>query len=153
MAKEWIALMPYKNAAKRRAFHRRCKNTAYANNPQKYKIRVQQYRTENWERVLIANARRRAEKKGLPFDLDKHSMELEQRLRAKVCELSGLPLDRSKHNGPYFPSLDRIIPSLGYVYSNIRVICFALNTAFGSWGEAETLKIFQAISNRTHDRI
>lgn len=34
-----------------------------------------------------------------------------------------------------FPSIDRVIPNLGYVYSNIRIVCFGMNAALGDWGE------------------
>jgi hypothetical protein len=36
------------------------------------------------------------------------------------------------------PSIDRITPEKGYVYTNVRVISRLMNCALGDWGE-ETL--------------
>lgn len=33
------------------------------------------------------------------------------------------------------PSIDRIDPSGGYTYDNIRIVCHAINCALGTWGE------------------
>jgi hypothetical protein len=62
---------------------------------------------------------------------------LEPRLVRGVCELTGIPFDFSrceKGRGPYSPSVDRIDSSKGYEPSNCRVILWALNAAFSTWG-------------------
>jgi hypothetical protein len=50
--------------------------------------------------------------------------------------MSGIPFtfDRGRR---FFdsPSLDRVAPEKGYVYSNVRVICWSLNAGLGDWGE------------------
>lgn len=83
---------------------------------------------------LIRLARVRATKKGLPFDLDKHVQELTARVGKNCCEMTGVELQRAVPKAYNSPSLDRIVPEKGYVYSNVRVICYALNCALGTWG-------------------
>lgn len=98
------------------------------------------YIEQNRAKYLYSRIKLRCEKRGVPFDLDKFDGELNERIEKGVCELTGLPL-RLDHGTRAWnsPSLDRINPSDGYVYSNIRVVCFAVNAALGDWGE-EVLK-------------
>jgi hypothetical protein len=42
---------------------------------------------------------------------------------------------RGGERGPFGPSLDRIVPKLGYVTGNIRVVCNLANLAMHKWGE------------------
>src|SRR5713226_2117687 len=41
---------------------------------------------------LISRMKRRALKKGIPFDLDQHISEINERIAAGKCEVSGYPL-------------------------------------------------------------
>jgi hypothetical protein len=36
---------------------------------------------------------------------------------------------------PFYPSLDRIDSSRGYVHGNMRIVCYAVNVAMLHWGE------------------
>jgi hypothetical protein len=85
--------------------------------------------------MLICGARKRALPKGLPFDLDQHKPEITARVRAGHCEMTGLPFDMGMGRTFDSPSIDRIEPTLGYVYSNIRIILWGMNAALGTWGE------------------
>ena len=82
--------------------------------------------------VLLSSCRRRAEKKGIEFDLTKSWIQT--RLEGQ-CELSGLNFDfQAGARDPYSPSIDRIDASGGYTQDNCRVILWSLNAAFGTWG-------------------
>lgn len=87
-------------------------------------------------KYLTYYAARRARDKGLPFDLDKHIEDINDRVLKGECELTGIHFDL-KRNGEKWrsPSIDRVEPDLGYVYSNIRIILWGLNSALGTWGE------------------
>ena len=99
--------------------------------------------------ILVQEAIRRAKRKGLPCDLHQTGSDIIQRVNAGICELTGLPLNMRNSKIKWdSPSLDRIRPSLGYTAKNIRVICFALNSAFGSWGEAVAQKVVMSWLNR-----
>ena len=98
---------------------------------------------------LISGTRSRCIKKGLAFDLDQHIEELNVRLNYGICELTGLQfrMDVIKRDWDS-PSIDRINPSLGYIYSNVRVVCLGMNAALGNWGEKAFRKIACAYLER-----
>lgn len=106
-----------------------------AENSEHLKARGAKRRLEKRAQCLIAAARTRSRNKGLLFDLDHFSGELQRRIDLGRCELSGVPFDLSPGRKPTSPSLDRIRPELGYIATNVRVICHALNAALGDWGE------------------
>ena len=92
-------------------------------------------------RTLLLHARKRAARFGWAYDLDDHLPEIQKRVAAMKCEMTGVDLvNGSGCGGPgkrYFNtiSLDRKDPAKGYVYSNIRIVCWAMNCAMGTWGE------------------
>lgn len=110
-----------------------------AANPDAYKARRQKYRskTETRAKEMLAAARRSCKVKKLPFDLDVDWIF--ERLEIGRCELTNLPFNLAPEPGgrqnPYTASLDRIKPEAGYVRSNVRVILWALNAAFNTYGE------------------
>lgn len=100
--------------------------------------------------ALLGNAKDRATKSNLPYDLDREWIG--EKLARGVCELSGLPLEhipRSAGSGgrthPYAPSLDRIVPALGYVKPNVRLVCFGINQARSDFGDDVLLKMARAL--------
>jgi hypothetical protein len=116
-----------------------------AANQERYIENRKKWRSSPSSRALemISAARRTSKKKRLPYDLDR--AWLTEKLETGVCELTGIPfqlepLDGGRQN-PYTASLDRIIPSKGYVKSNVRVILWALNAAFNTYGEDVYAKI------------
>ena len=100
-------------------------------------------------KALVNGAKVRAILKKLPFDLDKKAIaKLQSRIDLGVCELSGVPLRFDGGRTFDSPSLDRIEPALGYVYSNVRVICAAMNSALGNWGEDRLMAVLQSWQER-----
>jgi hypothetical protein len=114
-----------------------CKsNTAWnRKNKDKYNAYRKKYSREKRAYSLVLTAKKRALKRKLPFDLDMHRDDIQKRIDAGFCEISGIPFDLK--NGRTFasPSIDRIVPSKGYLYSNIRIICDSMNMALSDWGE------------------
>lgn len=74
---------------------------------------------------LFYQTKYRAKKNGLPFDLKLETFpEIPD-----VCPILGLVLKNDKGKlAPNSPSVDRIIPSLGYVEGNIQIISLRANT-------------------------
>ena len=78
----------------------------------------------NYERKVWLSAKNRARKKKIPFNI-----EVSDIIIPDICPVLGIELYKSnKIKSSNSPSLDRIIPSLGYVKGNIRVISSRANT-------------------------
>jgi|SRR5690242_12833728 len=93
-----------------------------ATNPGYDRMEYQKYYT----RHVLGGARRRAKKKGVPFKLTKNTLpEIPEVCPACDCKLLHSWDDESKTNSP---SLDRIIPALGYVPGNVAWLCYRCNT-------------------------
>jgi len=76
------------------------------------------------ERYLHHSARTRARRRGIPFDLSVNDIRIPEN-----CPVLGVPLTINDGNcGPNSPSLDRIVPDLGYVRGNVVVISHKANT-------------------------
>lgn len=103
----------------------------YSKTPE-YKARRVVYmverRKQNWGRVRLNELAHRAKKLGVPFDLKAEDIAL-----PNVCPVLGIPLVVSAANGRgglrmNSPSVDRIVPSKGYVTGNVIVISMRANT-------------------------
>lgn len=78
-----------------------------------------------WIFYTFNAAQGRARKRGLPYDLDPAGIQLPD-----LCPVLGLALkysERRKKPSADSPSLDRVVPSSGYVTSNLRVISWRAN--------------------------
>jgi hypothetical protein len=72
---------------------------------------------------LLVHAKDRARRKGLAFNLD-----LVDIIIPRVCPVLGIVLRKAKKQcDDHSPSLDRIIPALGYIKGNVRVISYRAN--------------------------
>lgn len=109
-------------------------------------------RRKNRAYELVRHAKERAKKKNLPFDLDIYSDVIQQRIDRGVCEVTGLPLNLEGGRTWDSPSLDRIDPEKGYLYNNTRVVCHAINSAMGDWGEQKAVDLVLAILARRKQR-
>ncbi len=78
----------------------------------------------NPERRILINARSRAKKSGRVFSLCLSDITIPER-----CPVLGIPLRKQigRVPQPDSPSIDCIIPSLGYIPSNVKVISFRAN--------------------------
>lgn len=86
------------------------------------------------------HAKARAVKKSLAFDIS--VQDIARELQRGTCAVTGLKfVMESKH--PRSPSLDRIVPALGYVPGNCRLVLFAINTAMNDWGLNALMEIIR----------
>jgi hypothetical protein len=75
------------------------------------------------ERKMFYHARAQAKKKGLPFNLELSDISIPTR-----CPVLGIELRRGQRGrNDNSPSLDRVIPALGYVRGNILVVSWRAN--------------------------
>ncbi len=96
----------------------------YGSRPSTIK-RIKSYRASDVYRigVMLGNARRRARKTGVEFDLKREDL-----IVPDVCPIFGVKLRWGDKVGmPWSPSLDRIDPKRGYVRGNIAIMSFRAN--------------------------
>lgn len=95
-----------------------------------FREKDRQYARLNPDKVMFKSAKGRAKRFGLPFDITLDDV------RAAIpadgrCPITGQDFIRNEGKGgggPQSMSLDRVIPELGYVRGNIRVISHLANT-------------------------
>jgi hypothetical protein len=109
-------------------------------------------RRNNRAYELVRHAKVRAKKKGIAFDLDGYLMEIQRRIDNGLCEVTGLPLNLDGGRTWDSPSLDRIESKGAYLYSNVRIVCHAINSAMGDWGEQRTVQLVLAILARRREK-
>jgi len=82
-----------------------------------------EYLKTNVEMSMWHSCKKRAKKRDLPFDLTIEDLEVPEK-----CPILGLELKAGNDSSREIsPSLDRIVPELGYVKGNIRVISLRAN--------------------------
>jgi hypothetical protein len=86
---------------------------------------------------LFYDARKRATSKGLPFNLDPEDIVIPE-----FCPVFGFRLSAIGHRDVR-PTIDRLVPELGYTKSNIRIISFRANRIKSDATASELLKILE----------
>lgn len=84
-----------------------------------------QWHKDNYERKMLKNAKERANRKGIDFELEESDIEIPY-----LCPLLGIKLREVKDlqgQADNSPSLDRIDNSLGYVKGNVWVVSALAN--------------------------
>lgn len=121
--------MPYKDLEKRREFNREY-NREYMKasrqaNPEKFRLRGEQWRQENPSKRLIHATRQSAKLKNLEHNIDETDLPCPE-----FCPLLGIKIDYTAGNGKTMlkPSVDRIDPTKGYIKGNVEVMSSLANT-------------------------
>lgn len=103
------------------------------------KQRKKLYCKNNVEKLLIKQAKSRAKRKNLPFDICDKDIII-----PTICPILCIPIESGIGKGvvqPNSPSLDRIIPEKGYVKGNIIVISNRANTLKNNATVEEMIKL------------
>jgi len=119
---------------------------------QKEAVRIRKGLPE-WALQLHTNSKRRAEGRNIQWAVSKSDFAAIVERSAGLCEVSGIPLSLTLggQKGPYGPSIDRISARAGYVPSNVRIVCIAVNFALNSWGLDAFLPVARALVARHSD--
>lgn len=101
---------------------------------------------------LLAGAKNRAKDKSVPFNIDCDYLEGLWELQESRCAVTSIPFNLTyseKLREPRFdsPSLDRIVPELGYVRGNVRLVIYQVNVAIGPYGLEGLLETISHIRN------
>lgn len=88
----------------------------------------------------IKEARKRANKSGIEYNITESEIKLIIDRANGCCEVTGIffQLLRDRKPGerdPFMPSLDRIDSEKGYTFDNVRLVCIAANLAMNTWGD------------------
>lgn len=96
-----------------------------ADNRETRNKRAREYLKNNVAAGLLGHARRRAEDAGVPFCLKAEDIHVPE-----FCPVLGIRLERNGQRGPRHssPTLDRFVPSRGYVVGNVHVISHLANS-------------------------
>jgi hypothetical protein len=98
-------------------------NLRYQEDPSRGINITRAYQLRHPEKVLHRQAKNRARARGIPFTL-----ALEDVIIPEFCPVLGIKLEPSQDGySPNSPTLDRKIPSLGYVPENVWVISYKAN--------------------------
>ena len=103
---------------------RRANKNWYERNAARVLKRQREKDIHNPEKKLLGAARQRARRLGLPFNLVLSDITI-----PAVCPVLGisLTLDNTCADRESAPSLDRLIPALGYISGNVEVISYRAN--------------------------
>ncbi len=91
---------------------------------------------------LWRGAKHRATKNNLPFSIKR--LDVQQALEVGVCQVTGIPFDYTS-GSPWAPSLDKIVPSLGYTKDNTRCVVFMFNVAKHDFSDSDVMKMCKAV--------
>lgn len=94
---------------------------------------------DNATAVRYIQIRDRCRSKGIKFDLT--LVQIKNMLRAKKCQLSGMPI-----NG--LPSIDRLDPSKGYVTGNVVAADRGFNSRKGDLTPAEIESLYKVLKKK-----
>lgn len=113
----------------------------------KYKKKMYDYKFRMAK--ILGSAKHRAKIKKLPFDLDHEFLVELWENQNGACALTAIPFylgppPEEGHTPAYTPSIDRIVPKLGYTKSNVRLICYHMNIALSDFGDEGFEKLAKA---------
>lgn len=93
----------------------------YHENPKQDLAKQKEWKISNYEKYLLQSAKARAKKQNIPFDISASDLVIPTH-----CPYLGIKLIPFSEWAS--PSLDKIIPHLGYVVGNVQVISKLANT-------------------------
>lgn len=92
--------------------------------------------------TLLAGAKNRSKSRNLEFNLTLSFLEELWERQQGNCVVTGRAFDletpeKKGQPRPNAPSIDRIIPALGYTQGNVRLVTYHVNLALGEFGLSE----------------
>lgn len=98
---------------------------------------------------MLAMAKNRAKVQEIPFDIDHEYLLDLWDYQSGHCAVSGQLLDLSQPTefscNPDSPSLDKIVPKLGYIKGNVRFVCYQVNMALNEYGEDQLIEMCRRV--------
>ena len=120
----------------------RCK-LFYENNREEQKRKARQRRQDEPVKHLLIAIKSRSRVAGVPFEIDESHLPLPTH-----CPILGIPLVVGGKLRDDSPSVDKIIPSLGYVPGNVAIISMKANRMKSDSSVEDLRKIINYIEDR-----
>lgn len=95
---------------------------------------------------IVASAKSNSSvyRRGVSFEVDNENIERLYNQQKGLCAISGIPMLLGR-NSNYSISIDRIDNNIGYVLTNIRLVCKCVNLMRNVLSDSEFLKICKSI--------
>lgn len=123
----------------------------YESSPEKKAEYRRNARRNNAIGLLVRSAKQRAKARGLPFSITRDDLTM-----PASCPCCGRQIvpnqDRSRATHAS-PSLDRVIPALGYVPGNVEIICWRCNDVKADASAAELRAVADWLDNRAEHNV
>lgn len=91
-------------------------------NPEAQRAYQRAWQARNLDRSMLRAAKQRAKEKNRPFNLTVADIQIPER-----CPVFDQPLIKSGKRSDWSPSIDCLVPSLGYTKGNVRIISWRAN--------------------------
>lgn len=129
------------------------KRRYYRDNRPSYAARERKYYQTPRRRAatLVSHARARAKKKGVAYDLGSRIDEIADILRNGRCAVSGLPFNLAGGRTWDSPSIDRIKPEKGYVWSNVQIVLWGVNVGKMNYSQDDYVRLCAAVAQTAID--
>ena len=108
----------------------------YRENRERIIVERRAYRRKHPEKKIYQEAKSRAKKYKLPFNIDKEDI-----IVPTHCPILGMKLEVGGATRDNSPSIDKIIPSLGYVKGNIIIVSLKANRCKNNCTIEELIKV------------
>ena len=119
-----------------------------AENPERFSAMYHRHRAENPREYLVNHARIRAKKLNLAFNLTADDIVIPE-----FCPVLGMRLEWTRKQraaaNRSSPSIDRIVPQLGYVRGNIKIISNRANHLKNNATPDELIRVANYALNET----
>lgn len=102
------------------------------------------YSKDSLPRIIFSRAKQRAKEKGINFDIT-----IDDIIIPELCPILKIKLNRSFGGKaqPNSPSLDKIVPNLGYTKGNVQIISYKANTMKNNATLEELIKFTEYVND------
>jgi hypothetical protein len=121
-----------------------CSDMAHKNNEKVKKERT----LDQWKQELFKRNRRNAIKEGIKFTIELNDIEIPE-----FCPVLGIKMIFAGESMDAYPSLDKIVPELGYIKGNVCIISGRANRIKNNGTAEEHEKIVKYIKSYTDKQI
>jgi hypothetical protein len=129
---------------KRRAYNKKYHSEMSDEQLEWHKKKCKEWYYANKRQAYLNRLRNRCEAEGIPFNLT-----LDDLYFPEICPVLNIPMDYENKRSEGYWSLDKIIPVLGYIRGNVKIISARANRIKNDGTAEEHLQIADYIKRET----